>query len=45
MKAQKEEEEIRKEMARIRKEMDEERQKKAHEELRYSFTISYFNYY
>ena len=38
MKLQKDEEEIRKEMARIKKEMEEERQKKAHDELRQSFS-------
>ena len=38
MKLQKEEEEIQKEMARIRKEVEEEHQKKAREELRYSFS-------
>jgi len=40
MKMRKEEDEIQKEMARIRKEMDEERRKKAIEELRYGCTIS-----
>jgi len=41
MKLRKEEEEIQKEMTRIRKKMDEERQKKATEELQYGFTSSH----